>query len=151
MDAEVYPDPKIAGLVSDQFLSVRQHVRTHPEAMERFGVQWTPTILVLDPNGKERHRVEGFLEADALLAQLRLGLAQVAFANQQWDEAERLFEEVVEAGDTDTAPEAAYWAGVTRYKRTGDASALGATSQRLNEKFGGTAWAKKASIWGGGP
>jgi len=147
----VYPDPKIAGFVSDRFIPVRQHVKTHPEAMERFGAQWTPTIMVLDPNGKERHRVEGFLEADALLAQLKLGLAQTAFAAQRWDEAERLFEEVVSAGDADTAPEAAYWAGVTRYKSSGDPSALGATHTRLNEQFSGSTWAKKASIWGGGP
>ena len=137
--------------MSDHFIPVRQHVKTHPEAMERFGAQWTPTIMVLDANGKERHRVEGFLEADALLAQFRLGLAQAAFANQQWDEAERLFEEVVASGDADAAPEAAYWAGVSRYKRSGDAADLGATHERLNEQFGGTAWAKKASIWGGGP
>jgi hypothetical protein len=147
----VYPDPKVAGFVSDHFITVRQHVKTHPDAMVRFDVQWTPTILVLDPNGKERHRVEGFLEKDPLLAQLKLGLAQAAFTNQQWDEAERLFEEVVSGGDADTAPEAAYWAGVTRYKRSGDPSALGATHQRLSTEYAGSTWAKKASIWGGGP
>jgi hypothetical protein len=117
--------------------------------MGRFDVQWTPTILVMDPNGKERHRVEGFLEAAPLLAQLRLGAAHAAHANQQFDEAERLFEEVAESGDPDAAPEAAYWAGVTRYKRSGDASALNATYNRLNEKFAGTTWAKKAR-WSGG-
>jgi hypothetical protein len=147
----VYPDPKIAGFVSDRFIPVRQHVKTHPDAMERFNVQWTPTILIMDPNGIERHRVEGFLEADALLAQLKLGLAQVAFANKQWDEAEKLFEEVVSSGDADTAPEAAYWAGVTRYKSTGDPATLGATHKRLSTEYGGSPWAKKASIWGGGP
>ncbi|HEX7153612.1 MAG TPA: hypothetical protein VF618_19140 [Thermoanaerobaculia bacterium] len=126
-------------------------MKTHPEALERWGAQWTPTILVVGGDGKERHRVEGFLEADALLAQLRLGLAQAAFAGKQWDEAERLFEEVVAAGDADTAPEAAYWAGVTRYKRSGDASALGETHKRLSSEYAGSAWAKKASIWGGGP
>jgi thioredoxin-like negative regulator of GroEL len=144
----VYPDPKIAGFVSDHFIPVRQHVKTHPESMERFGAQWTPTIMVLDAGGKERHRVEGFLEADALLAQLKLGLAQTSFATQQWEEAERLFEELANSNDADTAPEAAYWAGVTRYKKSGDPSALNATSKRLNEKFGGSSWAKKAAIWG---
>ncbi|MDQ3281391.1 MAG: hypothetical protein M3Q69_08265 [Acidobacteriota bacterium] len=143
----MYPDPKIAGFVSDHFIPVRQHVKTHPEAMERFGAQWTPTIMVLDPGGRERHRVEGFVDTDTLLPQLKLGLAQANFATQQWDEAERLFEEVAESGDADTAPEAAYWAGVTRYKRSGDPSTLNATSQRLSEKFGGSSWAKKAEIW----
>lgn len=119
--------------------------------MERFGANWTPTIMVLDANGKERHRVEGFLERDPFFAQLKLGLAQAAFSNQQWDEAERLFEEVVSSGDSDTAPEAAYWAGVTRYKRSGDPATLGETHKRLSTQYGGSTWAKKAAIWGGGP
>ena len=147
----MYPDPKIAGFVSDHFIPVRQHVKTHPGAMERWDAQWTPTIMVVDANGKERHRIEGFLEKEPFLAQLRLGLAQAAFANQQWDDAERLFEEEVSAGDADTAPEAAYWAGVTRYKRSGDAADLGATHKRLSSEFAGSTWTKKASIWGGGP
>lgn len=144
----MYPRPEVTQLITGNFIPVRQHVRTHPEAMERFDVQWTPTIVVLDPNGKERHRVEGFLEAGPLLAQLRLGLAQAAFAQQKWDDAERLFEEAVSSGDADAAPEGAYWAGVTRYKRSGDAGALGATHKRLSEQFAGSTWAKKASIWG---
>lgn len=117
--------------------------------MARFDVQWTPTILVMDAGGKERHRVEGFLEAGPLLAQLRLGLAHAAFANQRWDDAERLFEEAVSSGDADAAPEGAYWAGVTRYKRSGNAADLGDTHKRLSSEFAGTTWAKKASIWAG--
>lgn len=119
--------------------------------MERWGAQWTPTIMVVDANGKERHRIEGFLETDAFLPQLQLGLAQAKFAQQQWDDAERLFEEVAQSGDADAAPEAAYWAGVARYKRSGDATALGETHQRLNADFPGTSWAKKTQVWGGGP
>lgn len=119
--------------------------------MERWDAQWTPTILTVDANGREQHRVEGFLDADALLAQLKLGLAKAAFANQQWDEAEKWFEELASSSDADAAPEGAYWAGVTRYKRSGEATHLGDTYKRLNENFAGTTWAKKASVWGGGP
>jgi hypothetical protein len=143
----VYPDPRVAEFVTSRFIPVRQHVKEHPGAMERFDVQWTPTILVMDPGGKERHRVEGFLERDALLNQLRLGIAKAEFANGRWDEAEKGFEEVASTGDDDTAPEAAYWAGVTRYKRSGDAADLGATHKRLSEKFAGTTWAKKTDVW----
>lgn len=143
----MYPDPQVTELVSENFVPVRLHVKTHGEAMQRFEVQWTPTILVLDDSGRERHRVEGFLERDPLLAQLRLGLAQAAFANGRWDDAERWFEQIVQSGDPDAAPEAAYWAGVTRYKRSGNANELEATYQRLHDQFAGTSWAKKASIW----
>ena len=147
----MYPNPEISRLITENFIPVRQHVKTHPEAMERWGAQWTPTIMIVDANGKERHRVEGFVETDALLAQLQLGLAQASFASQQWDEAERLFEDVARSGDADAAPEAAYWAGVARYKRSGDPTALGETHKRLNADFPGTAWAKKTQVWGGGP
>lgn len=133
--------------MTENFIPVRQHVKTHPDAMERWGAQWTPTIMVLDPNGKERHRVEGFLDAEPFKAQLQLGLAQAAFGSQQWDEAERLFEAAASSSDADVAPEAAYWAGVTRYKRDGDPSALNATHKRLNEQYAGSSWAKKASVW----
>ena len=143
----MYPNPKIAQFISEHFIPVRQHVKTHPEAMQRFDAQWTPTLIAFDPDGKERHRVEGFLDADALLAQLQLALGKIAFDNQQWDDAERWFEEAAKSGDPDVAPEAAYWAGVTRYKRSGDASELGKTYQRLNGEFAGTTWAKKASVW----
>lgn len=137
----------MAEVISNNFIPVRQHVKEHPGAMERFEVQWTPTLLVMDSNGKERHRIEGFLEKGPLLAQLKLGLGHAAMANGRWDEAERLFEEVAGTKDADAAPEAAYWAGVTRYKRSGDPAELGATHQRLSSKFAGTTWAKKASIW----
>lgn len=145
----MYPNPEVARFITEHFIPVRQHVKTHPGAMERFEVQWTPTLLVMDASGKERHRVEGFLDAASLLAQLRLGLAQAAFANQKWDDAERLFEEAVSSADPDAAPEGAYWAGVTRYKRSGDAQELGATHKRLGEKFAGSTWTKKASVWAG--
>ncbi len=143
----MYPNPEVSRFITENFVPLRQHVKTHPGAMERFGAQWTPTLMMLDANGREHHRVEGFLEAAPLLAQLRLGLAKSAMANQKWDEAERWFEEAAASGDADVAPEGAYWAGVTRYKRSGDASHLGATHKRLSENFANSTWAKKASIW----
>ena len=144
----MYPKPQVSQFVVDNFVPVRQHVKTHPDAMGRFDVQWTPTILILDSGGKERHRIEGFLETEPFLAQLRLGLGKVAMANQRLDEAERVFEEAAATGDADVAPEAAYWAGVSRYKRTNDPSHLGATYKRLSGDYAGSTWAKKASIWG---
>lgn len=145
----MYPNPEVSRFITENFIPVRQHVKTHPDAMARFDVQWTPTILFLDANGKERHRIEGFLETQPFLAQLRLGIGKVAMANQRLDDAERLFEEAAATGDADVAPEAAYWAGVTRYKSSNDPRDLGATHKRLSENFADSTWAKKASIWAG--
>jgi hypothetical protein len=138
--------------VTEHFLPVRVHVREHPEAWkrlgERYGVQWTPTILVVDPAGVERHRIEGFLPVDEFLAQLTLGLGKSAFARQQFGEAERWFREAVERyPDTDAAPEALYWAGVALYKKTNDATALAHTAEAVTRQYPASVWAKKASVW----
>jgi len=115
---------------------------------ERYGVQWTPTTLILDPSGVERQRIEGFLPADDFLAQLALGLAKSAFARQQFAEAERRFREVVERfPKSDAAAEALYWAGVSRYKATNDAAALAQTADAFNQRYKESSWAKKASVW----
>jgi outer membrane protein assembly factor BamD (BamD/ComL family) len=115
---------------------------------EEYGAQWTPTILELDGDGVERHRIEGFLPNDDFLSQLMLGRAQIAFAEQKWDDAERRFEEVVDSfPNGDAAPEALYWAGVSRYKGTGDARFLKETAEAFKTRYQGTSWGKKSSIW----
>jgi tetratricopeptide (TPR) repeat protein len=142
----------VARFVTENFLPARIHVREQPDDWQRFGkrygVQWTPTLVIVDPSGTERHRIEGFLPAEDLLAQLALGLARSAFARQQYGEAERRFREVVDRfPNTEAAPEALYWAGVARYKATNDASALEQTAQAFAHKYQDSTWAKKASVW----
>lgn len=133
-------------------MPVRVHVKEQADAFQRlggrYGVQWTPTILILDPSGTERHRIEGFLPAEDFLAQLALGLAHAAFARGAFDDAGRRFREVVERyPDSEAAAEALYWAGVSRYKATGDAAALADTARQFGARYTGTSWAKKASVW----
>ena len=145
----MYPEPRVDQLVRENFLPVRIQVRENPQAMERFDVQWTPTIVLLGSNGKEQHRIEGFLDTEDFLAQLTLGLAKIAFARQEWDQAGQRYAEVLDRFPaTDAAPEAQYWRGVTRYKATNDAAALGETARAFKERYADSTWARKASIWG---
>ena len=137
----------------EHFVPVRAHVKEHPEAFrtlgDRYDAHWTPTTLVLDESGEERHRIEGFLPADDFLAQLALGVGKASFSHGRFPEAEEAFREVVTRHpDTDAAAEAQYWAGVARYKATGDAEALADTARRFRDRYASTAWAKKASVWG---
>ena len=147
----MYPESRIDKLVSESFHPVRLHVKKHPEAMERFGANWTPTVILLDSGGTERHRIEGFLPVDDFLAQLKLGLGKAAFQRGAFDEGERWFRAVVaEHPQSEPAPEALYWAGVARYKGKGDASALAETARAFTSSYTDSAWAKKASVWRAG-
>jgi TolA-binding protein len=148
----VWPDERVVRFVSQNFLPARVHVKEDAEAFKRYGerynAQWTPTILELDSDGIEHHRIEGFLPADDLLAQLMLGRAHTAFKQRQWAEAEKRFREIVDRlPNADAAPEALYWAGVTRYKATGDGAALNETARAFTKQYQDSTWAKKASIW----
>lgn len=143
----------MARFISEQLEPVRVHVREQKDEYkrlsERYDAQWTPTILILDSEGEERHRVEGFLPVDDFLSQVALGLSKSAFQRKDYAEAERRYREVVDKfPSTDAAAEALYWAGVSKYKGSNDASALKATSAAFRERYQDTAWAKKASVWG---
>ena len=149
----MWPDPRVVKFVNENFIPARVHVKDDSALFQKYGekysAQWTPTVLALDPDGVERHRIEGFLPNDDFLAQLMLGSAQIAFAQQEWGEAERRFREIVDTlPDTDAAPEALYWAGVAPYKGTHDGSSLKATARAFKERYQDTTWAKKASVWG---
>jgi hypothetical protein len=70
------------------------------------------------------------------LAQLKLGLGKIAFAAKRWQDAEQSFQDVVDRhSQIDAAAEALYWAGVSRYKATGDASALAQTTAAFAARF----------------
>ena len=149
----MYSDPKVADFIARHFETVRAHVKDNAELYrqlgQRFSAQWTPTVLVVDSSGHERHRIEGFLPPDDFLAQLKLGLAHSAFAGGRFAEAEPLFKEIADQHpETDAAPEAQYWTGVSRYKATNDASALHATFEKFRKQYKDSTWAKKASVWG---
>lgn len=148
----MYSNPTVAEFIARHFVPLRAHVKDNAELFQRLGqrfnAQWTPTVLIVDPDGRERHRVEGFLPADDFVAQLRLGLAHSAFSRGRFAEAEPLFKEVAaQHPETDAAAESVYWAGVSRYKATNDASALADTARAFGERYQDTSWAKKASVW----
>lgn len=148
----MYPDPQVSRAIDDYFVPVRVHVKNnaaeYKKLAERFGAQWTPTVLIVDKAGQERHRVEGYLPAADFLPQLLLGAAHAAFAVGDFTNAAQFFDDISNnyAG-SDAGPEAQYWAGVSRYKGTGDASALKETARKFTERFQESSWAKKSSVW----
>jgi TolA-binding protein len=88
------------------------------------------------------------LPADDFLAQLELGLAKSAFANGKFADAERWFRDIEgKFSKSDIAPEALYWAGVSKYKASNDAGALKKTAEAFQSRYRETQWAKKASVW----
>jgi hypothetical protein len=135
--------------IEKNFIPVGSHIKENGPNFHRFGVLWTPTVLIMDPNGIERVRSEGYVPKPEFRAWLELGLARLSFVELKWDYAELRYDGVAERHPlTGAAPEAIYWRGVSRYKK-GDHAALKQTADILGEKYPGNPWAIKASVWAG--
>lgn len=142
----MYPDAAVEDLIRANFTPARFHVKEQPDAFARFGAEWTPTIMISTAEGKEVHRIEGFLPKDDFLAQLRLGLAHFARESGDFKTAESRYR-ALETAQDDIGAEALYWAGVSRYKASGDGAELADTARRMRERFPQSTWMKKASVW----
>jgi hypothetical protein len=145
----VYPAPAVTALITAEFVTARVHVKENPTAWHRFGIRWTPTVLVLSADGKEVRRIEGFLPEQDFLGQLRLALGYEAASRKDWKAAARWFGEASETVDTDAAAEGTYWEGVARFSTTHDHAVLPDLRRTLEAKFPRTSWAKRAVVWGG--
>ena len=138
----------MSSFINENFVPVEAHIKEHPAYFHRFDALWTPTVLVLDSNGKERFRVEGYLPKEEFRAHLEMGLARVAFMSKQWAEAERRYAEILERyPEEKVAPEALYWKGVSHYKATNDHTILGELPGQFKEKYPDSVWALTSAAW----
>ncbi len=111
-----------------------------------FNIKWTPTLITLDPEGKEHHRSVGFLSPQELIPSLMLGMAKCHFDSERMEEAIFLLEKILaEFPKSDSSPESIYLLGVSRYKFTRDAKSLKEAYTRLQSEYPSNEWTKRAS------
>ena len=134
--------------IEQNFLPVKAHIKEHPAWFHRFDAVWTPTVLLLDSEGKERVRLEGYLPNNDFVAALESGLGRIAFVHKKYADAERWYGDVVTRfGQSDSAPGAMYWRAVTHYKATSDHAVLGKAAEDLRSKHPLSVWTAKAIPW----
>jgi hypothetical protein len=142
-----YPEFELQQLLQDHFVPVRLDVHQASEAVRRYNQNWTPTLLVLNEEGVEAHRVVGYLPPEELRAELHLGLGMACFDRDAWENAIiHLRETVIHFPETWAAPAAQYWLGVTRYKAEGTPDGLMAEWNILLERWPESRWARSASF-----
>ncbi len=131
-------------------MPVEAHIKEHPAWFKRFGAVWTPTVIVMDPEGEERWRIEGYLPKNEFRAQLEMALARLAVMRKDWPDAEKRFAQIAEKyGDTSIGAEALYWRNVSRYSQSHNAEPLQSVAKELKQRYPDSVWTKKASVWGG--
>ena len=127
---------------------MKAHIKEHPAWFGRFSAVWTPSTLLLDSNGKEQVRLEGYLPRTDFVAALESGLGRIAFVEKRNAEAERWYDGVVARfPQSHSAPGAMYWRAVAHYRGTNDHTVLGKVAEELRSKYPTSVWAAKAIPW----
>jgi len=131
-----YNDLKTSDFIHKNFVPVKIHLKERPAWFHRFDAVWTPTVLLLDSDGRERVRLEGYLPNADFLAALQAGLGRIAFVHKQYADAERWYGDVVKGfAQSHLAAEAMYWGAVTHYKATNDHAVLGKVAEGLQRTY----------------
>jgi len=144
MDTVTYPHETVAAFVKKNLIPLRIQFDTKPYCNE-FTVTWTPTLIVLDAEGKEHHRTVGFLSAEELIPALLLGMAKTRFEQQKYAEALSVITELLDNyAKSDAAPEALFLKGVARYKSTHDPKPLKESYEQLQARYPSSEWTKRA-------
>lgn len=147
MNTGPYSSEEVQKYIEAQFIPVKSECfwDKRTDLMKRYAVKWTPTLLVLDSEGEEHHRVVGYVPDDDLLAHLELGLGKIAFDRDRYAEAGSHFQAVVdrypEAGAT---PEAVFLHGVAGYWKTHDPKSLRRIYDTLSARYPQSEWARRS-------
>jgi outer membrane protein assembly factor BamD (BamD/ComL family) len=113
--------------------------------MQKFAVSWTPTLIVLDADGREHYRSVGFFTPEDMIATFMAAKGRWALDTDQLTDARALFEEVISLyPDKDAAAEALFFLGVAKYKMSHDPKPLRETYDQLKARFPQSMWTKQA-------
>lgn len=105
-------------------------------------------MLILDSDGRERVRLEGYLPNADFVAWLRCGLGRLAFLKKRHADAERWYDDVMtHFGSTHFGAEAMYWRAVARYSASHDHTVLGQVAQELPRRYPTSVWTVKSDPW----
>jgi thioredoxin-related protein len=144
MGAVTYPNEKVVEFIERHMVPIQVLFDSQPLAT-KFNIQWTPTVITLDEEGKEHHRTIGFLAPEEFIPSLMLGVAKCHFDREKFSKAIPMLEEILkDHPKSDAAPESDYVRGVALYKSTHKADPLKEVYKRLQAEYPASEWAKRA-------
>ena len=116
------------------------------DMFKKYLVSWTPTVALLDTEGKEHYRSTGFLSEEEMRARILLNAAKTRFDNKDIDSAlEKLAEVIETCQGTFAVPEAIFYKGVAQYESSDQQKFLKEALGRLRKEFPDSEWTLKAT------
>ncbi len=115
--------------------------------LDRYRHVWTPDLRVLDADGTELYRWNGYLPPYEFAPQLIAAVAHARLRRKEFDQAQALYEEVLRRFPTAlVAAEAHYYVGVSAYRTTHNASDLLKAWHELEKSHPQSEWTVKQNF-----
>lgn len=95
MEAVTYHDPRIIEFVNRSCIPLRVSTSSSSSLPAEFRIQYTPTIVLVDEDGKEHDRVVGFLRPEEFIPSVSLSIGKALFNKGQCDRAMGFFDAIV--------------------------------------------------------
>ena len=128
-------------------IQIDNTVEANQLVLDRYRHVWTPDLRVLDVDGTELYRWNGYLPPFEFAAQLIAAVAHARLRRKEFDKARPLYEEVVRRFPTAlVAAEAQYYAGVSAYRATHNASDLLHAWHDLEKGYPESEWTVKQNF-----
>ncbi|HTX56434.1 MAG TPA: tetratricopeptide repeat protein [Candidatus Acidoferrales bacterium] len=144
-----YPDESVietllANAVPLQFDNT---VKENFQMLHKLHHIWTPDIRVLNHNGDELYRWDGFLPPAEFTPRMICAFAMANLRSKRFDAAQRLYVDVLRSFSTSyAAPEAQYYLGVARYRNDPEGDDLLAQWANLRSRYPASEYRVKQSF-----
>jgi TolA-binding protein len=117
------------------------------QRLQRIHHIWTPDVRILDHNGYEMYRWDGFLPPSEYMARFECGVAMAYLRSKRYDEAEKCYVDVLRRFSTSyAAAEAQYYLGVVRYRRDPQSDELLTQWAELRSRYPSSEYRVKQSF-----
>lgn len=146
-----YPHQAVAETISELFIPVQIDTQDGSqmttEIVKRFRQVWTPDLRIIDHEGVELYRWNGYLPPAEFLPQLLAGRAQALLRSDRGKEATEAYVDVLRKFPTSfVAPEAAYFNAVSAYRLSHEPADLLENWGWLQKRFPMSDWRVKQSF-----
>jgi hypothetical protein len=144
-----YPEAAVADVIGGRFFACQINTQEEANAgiVHRFRQTWTPDLRVLDPEGVELYRWNGYLPPYEFLAQLLVAEAHAWLRLGDNQRAADGFSAMLDRHPTAAcAPEAQYFLAVARYKDSHEAGDLMGGWHRLRGRYPESTWRVRQSF-----
>lgn len=146
-----YPNPEVEVAVAAYFVPVQintqdDSTQTH-DVVKRFRQVWTPDLRILDSEGMELHRWNGYLPPTEFLPRLLAGRAEALLRSDRGVEAALAYADILRRYPTSfAAPEIAYFTAVSRYRNTHEPADLLDNWAQVQHRYPSSEWRTKQSF-----